>query len=228
MTERVHPVCTRECTHNLPRPPDDPARLAVPVYAGPGAHRPAVLAPPPGPQCAACGYAARWHELGTLRCPEAAGDKNGRRGKWRDAPPVDRTPWRDIMRRDAARRAAEYEAAHAVYVPEVAPPPLIAARAPHGPGELAGYGGRQAVGLGRKAIAAGWAVAAYYAMRHDAEEFCAIKLERDDLYAVATWTRKPGKRGSRSGWEADIAYGVRRGDAPVKLTHTQLEGVITT
>lgn len=176
--------------------------------------------------CAGCGYLFAYHELGTGRCP--ADEGFAKTAKYRRPPPLDRTLWREIMRRDYLARMAKYEAEHAPYVPVVVPPPLVPARAPQGPGELAGYGGRQAIGLGRKAAAAGWAVSAHYWMAHDGTEGCAVKLARDDLFAVATWSRKPGKAGSKSGWEAQDAYGVRRGDAPVKLTHTQLEGVITT
>lgn len=175
--------------------------------------------------CAGCGYPPTCHQVGTGRCP--ADEGFAKIAKYREPPPIDPTLWREIMRRDYQARVAKYEAEHAPYVPVVIPPPLIPARAPAGPHELAGYGGRQALGLGRKAIEAGWEVSAHYAMRHDGEEFCAVKMQRGDLFAVATWTRKPGKQGGKSGWEADIAYGVRRGDAPVKLTHTQLEGVVT-
>jgi hypothetical protein len=132
------------------------------------------------------------------------------------------------MRRDWLARQAAHDAAHAPYEPVVVPPPRVPARAPRGPHELAGYGGRQAVGLGRQAVAAGWKVEAHYWQAHDGSEGCAVRMTRGDLYAVALWKRKPGKAGTKSGWEADDAYGVRRGDAPVKLTHTQLEGVITT
>jgi len=216
MTERVHPVCTRECTHNLAVPAyvDDP-RAEI-VWAAP----PVVV-----DRCGACGYDLSTHDPGGA-CHIATADKNGRRGKWKPAASDDRAPWHEIIRRDALKRAADYAAAHATYEPTVIPPPRIPARAPRGPGEIAGYGGRQAVGLGKKAAAAGWRVAAYYAMRHDGEEFCAVKMARDDLFAVATWTRKPGNQGTKGGWGADIAYGVRRGDAPIKMTHTQLEGVI--
>lgn len=179
--------------------------------------------------CASCGYGPEWHErTGEHRCPPETADKNGRRGRWRTPDPPERLLWRDVMRRDWLARQAAHDAAYAPYEPEVVRPPLVPARAPQGPGELAGYGGRQALGLGRKAAAGGWAVEAHYWMTHDGTEGCAVRLTRDDLYAVATWSRKPGKVGSKSGWEAQDAYGVRRGDAPVKLTHTQLEGVITT
>lgn len=227
MTERVHPTCSRECTHGLPRPPDDPAARAVPVYAGPRAHLPAEAPLSAAPRCAGCGYRGAWHEPATGKCPPETADKSGRRGQWKDAPPVDPSTWREIMRRDYLARMAAYDEAHAAYEPVVVPPPLIRARAPQGPEEIAGYQGRQAIGLGRKAAAAGWATEARYWRVHDGSEGCAVRLQKGDLYAVATWKRKAGKGGTKSGWEADIAYGVRRGDAPVKLTHTQLEGVIT-
>jgi hypothetical protein len=180
--------------------------------------------------CAGCGYGPQWHEqTGEHRCPPETADRNGRRGKWR-APEqhVDTASWREIMRRDYRARMAAYDEAHASYEPEVVPPPRVPARPPTGPAELAGYQGRQAVGLGRAAAAAGWAVEARYWQAHDGTEGCAVRMARDDLYAVATWKRSASKAGGKSGWGADIAYGVRRGVAPVKLTHTQLEGVITT
>lgn len=176
--------------------------------------------------CAGCGYLLAYHQVGTQCCPAPLGGF-AKTAKWRDPAPIDRTAWRDIMRRDHAARMAKYAAECAPYEPTVIPPPLVPARAPRNVGELAGYAGRQGVGLGRRAVAAGWRVAAFYWQAHDGAEGCAVKMARDDLYAVACWKRKPGKQGSKSGWEADIAYGVRRGDAPVKLTHTQLEEVIT-
>jgi hypothetical protein len=178
--------------------------------------------------CASCGYGPEWHEqTGEHRCPPETADKNGRRGKWRTPDPPVHLDYRAIMRRDWLARQAADAAAHVEYEPEVVPPPLIPARAPTGPTELASYQGRQALGMGRQAALAGWAVSAHYWKAYDGSEGCAVKMWRDDLYAVATWKRKPAKAGTKSGWEADIAYGVRRGDAPVKLTHTQLEGVIT-
>jgi hypothetical protein len=176
--------------------------------------------------CAGCGYLFAFHQVGTGRCP--ADEGFAKTASYRRPPPIDRTEWREIMRRDYRARVAAYEAAHAPYVPVVVPPPLVPARPPQGPHELASYQGRQAAGLGKRAAAAGWAVSAHYWQVHDGSEGCAVKMAKADLFAVATWKRKPGKQGSKSGWEADIAYGVRRGDAPVKLTHTQLEGVITT
>jgi hypothetical protein len=175
--------------------------------------------------CAGCGYLPEYHKPGTGHCP--ADEGFAKTVTYREPPPIDRTPWREIMRRDYRARVAKYEAANAKYEPVVVPPPRVPARAPNGPEELASYQGRQAVGLGRAAAARGWKVRAHYWQAHDGAEGCAVSMTRDDLYAVATWKRKPGKQGTKSGWEADIAYGVRRGDAPVKLTHTQLEGVIT-
>lgn len=182
-----------------------------------------------GRHCAGCGYAREpWHELGSLKCPIETADKNGRRGKWRDPAPMD--PYEAnsayVMRRDYLARMAAYDAAHAPYEPVVVPPPIVPARPPTGPGELAGYQGRQAVGLGRKAVAAGWLVEPWYWRAYDGTEGCAVKMLLGDLYAVATWERRPGQLGSKSGWSADLAYGVRRGDAPVRMTHTQLEGVV--
>ena len=176
--------------------------------------------------CAGCGYLLAYHQIGTGNCPADQGFV--KTAKFREPPPIDRSDFRVIMRRDYLARKAKYEAEHAPYEPVVVPPPRIPARSPNGAGEIAGYGGRQAVGLGRKAVAAGWQVSAHYWQAHDGSEGCAIRMTRGDLCAVALWKRKPGKAGSKSGWEADDAFGVWRGDAPVKLTHTQLEGVITT
>lgn len=179
-------------------------------------------------RCASCGYLRDTHEPKTLKCHAATADKNGRRGKWREPGPVETLDYREIMARDAARRVQELRDATAPYVPEVVPPPQVPARPPAGPGEIAGYQGRQAVGLGRRAARAGWAVAAYYSRRHDGEEMSAVKIQSPDgeLFAVATWTRKPGHAGELSGWSADIAYGVQRGAPAVKLGHTQLEEIL--
>lgn len=164
--------------------------------------------------CGGCGYLREYHQ--------GDGCPTSRTGRWRERPPVDRSDYRAIMRRDMLAREAAIEAARAPYVPVVTPPPRIPARQPAGPGELAW----KALGLGRKAMAAGWSVTAHYWMRHDGAEGCAVKLRRDELYAVATWSRKPGLTGGKAGWSADIAYGLQRGSAAVKMTHTQLEGVV--
>jgi len=170
----------------------------------------------------ACGYGREWHELGTLRCPD------GERGKWR-SPPAPRPDigWREIMRRDARQRAADYAAEHAPYEPPARLPPQVPARAPSGPEELASYQGRQAIGLGRRAVAAGWRVQALYARAGDGTELCCIKLRKGNYRAVATWTRKAGNVGKSSGWSADLAYAWQTdiNRAPIKLTHTELEGI---
>jgi hypothetical protein len=196
------------------------------IFAGPPAFLPVEPAPP-GPHCAACGYGRHFHEGDDLRCPAATADKNGRRGSWRDAPPPGPASWDEVIRRDIAERLgrelAERAKAREGALPP--PPPIIPARPPAGPGEIAGYGGKQALGMGRKAAADGWAVAARYWMTHDRSEGCALMLRRGNLYAVATWTRKPGKAGTKSGWSADVAYGVQAGALPIKITHTYLEGL---
>lgn len=111
-------------------------------------------------------------------------------------------------------------------VEEVIRPPLIPARRPLGPAEIAGYQGKQAVGLGRAAAARGWLVEASYALEADGTEFCAVKLARGDLRAVATWTRPAGRQGGKSGWRAELAYGWQLGTMPVKLDVTKLETII--
>lgn len=177
-------------------------------------------------RCAACGYGDELHEFGTRRCPPETADKNGRRGRFRVPDPPDTRTWQQRIKDASAARAQAIEDARRPYVPEVVPPPQVPARAPQGPGEFAGYGGRQAVGLGKAAAAAGWRVAAFYARSHDGEEMCAVKLAKDDLRAVATWTRKAGNIGKASGWGADIAYGWRLGTMPARINHTDLEKII--
>jgi hypothetical protein len=111
--------------------------------------------------------------------------------------------------------------------PQVALPPQVPARPPQGPGELASYQGKQAVGLGRRGVAAGWQVEAFYARAGDGHEICGLRLKYGVYRAVATWTRKAGNIGKLSGWATDVAYAwqldVKRG--PIKLTHTDLEGI---
>jgi hypothetical protein len=107
-------------------------------------------------------------------------------------------------------------------------PPQVRARSPLGPGEFAGYGGRQAVGLGRRGVLNGWGPTPLYWRSADGVEGCGVWLSKDPMRAVATWKRPAGKLGSKSGWGADIAYAWRTdsGTFPVKLTHTELEGLL--
>lgn len=173
-------------------------------------------------RCGACGYEAVWHEQAAPhRCPLETADRNGRRGKWREPPPPGPASWLEVIRHDRAARAAVELEAHAVAEP--VGPPQVHARPPYGPGEFAGYQGRQAIGLGKLAATRGWQVEAAYWRAADGTEGCAVRLARADLRAVATWTRPPGKIGARSGWGADVAYGWRLGTLPARITHTDLE-----
>jgi hypothetical protein len=107
--------------------------------------------------------------------------------------------------------------------------PLVSARAPTGPGEIAGAGGmKQATKLGRRAQACGWALEAVYWRAADETEGCALRLVKLPMRAVATWKRVAGRAGEKTGWAADLAYAWREDVArtPTKLTHTQLEGLI--
>jgi hypothetical protein len=186
-----------------------------PVYAGPPAFLPSVLPPVDGDRCAGCGY------VHTGNCPN-------QRGKYRGPEPIDTADYREIMARDAAARFAEIEAARRPYVRPVVPAPQVPARAVAAPSEIAGYQGKQAVGLGRGAVAAGWTVVAEYWRGHDGGEGCAVKLARPPLRAVATWTRKPGQVGKLSGWSADVAYAWRDDveRVPTKINHTDLERIM--
>ncbi len=178
------------------------------------------LAPAMIRRCAGCGYHSDVHEVATRRCP-------GQSGKFREAAPDDPALWPEIIRRDTRARFAVMEAARVVYVPEVVAPPQVPARAPYGPGELASYQGRQAVGLGRAAAARGWAVSAHYWRSANGTEGCAVKIWRRDLRAVATWKRPPGQLGKASGWAGDVAYAWRAGGMPKQVKHTDLVEMIT-
>lgn len=84
-------------------------------------------------------------------------------------------------------------------------PPLIPARPPIGPQEIASGRG-QALSVGSAARRAGWRVFPSYAMAHDGTETCLLSFARGDWRAVATWERPPGGE-----WGTDIAYGWVRG-----------------
>lgn len=199
----------------LPFP--SPSAHLYPIHAGPGTLYPG---PPPsaGPHCAGCGYVRAYHDEPGAGCP-------GLKTKTFQVPgPVDPTDWRGILARDLARRSAVPTS----HVPPVVAPPLIPARPPRSAGEIAGGQGRQAVGLGRAALAAGWLVTSWYWLAGDRSEGCAVRLAHDGgpERAVATWSRPPGMLGSSKGWKADVAYGWRTGVMPTRLTHTRLGELI--
>lgn len=170
-----------------------------------------------------------WDGKQVHRCPGKPMTAAGklpmlRRGSYREAAPQGRyqtrPAWGSILFPVDEVDPVEEEAS------EPWGPPQVPARPPAGPGELAGYRGRQALGMGRAAAAAGWTLAAYYARAHDGEEMSAIKMLRGALRAVATWTRPAGNIGKSSGWRADVAYGWIEGSMPQKVNHTDLEGYL--
>ena len=145
--------------------------------------------------CARCGYLIEYHDV-AKRCP---GMKTA---AWQDRDPIDRTPWREILQRDAELRAEAIKQARMPYVAPVIAPPLISPRPPQGPHEFAGYRGKQAVGLGRRAVACGMDVAPFYGKRADLVDWCAVKGHRSREWAfVAEWERKPG-----ASWAFELAY----------------------
>ena len=124
----------------------------------------------------------------------------------------------------AARERALYPEP---YVSPVVPPPRVLARPPLNLGEYAHYRG-QAVGLGCKAMAAGWDVSPWYWMAHDGTEGCAVRLAKGPMRAVATWKRPAGMLGSSKGWAVDVAYAWRVDvdRVPMKVTYTRLGELI--
>lgn len=157
-------------------------------------------------------------------------DTQLRHGHLREPEPIDRALWREIMRRDALAAREAIEEARRAYEPDVAPPPLVRARPPYGPHEFAGGNGKkQGTKLGRGAVALGWEAEPLYWRSGYGDEGCAVRLAKGPLRAVATWKRKPEAAGGLTGWAADVAYAWRTDvqRIPIKLTHTQLEGLIT-
>lgn len=95
---------------------------------------------------------------------------------------------------------------HSTHTPEVVeapPPPLVRARPPAGPQEIADGRG-QAMYVGRLARARGWLVYPTYYQAHDGSEVSLLSMRRDDLRAVASWQRPRG-----GAWSSDVAYGWR-------------------
>lgn len=149
-------------------------------------------------------------------------------GKWTERDPIDRLTWREILARDVAAQMRALEESHRPYVVETVLAPVVSARAPRGPEEFAGYGGKQAAGLGRLAAGRGMDVAPYYWKSGAGIEGCAVKAYRPTLALVATWQRKV--RGPRDrGWLFDIAYCWNPGDrsrGPVKMKLAALEEIV--
>jgi hypothetical protein len=163
-----------------------------------------------------------------------------RAGKFKSAPEVGQPDWR-------AKRYADVDTARACFplktewqaiaaqramdVLRAAPPPLVPARAPRSAVEYAGHQGKQAVGLGRKARAAGWYVEPVYWRAADGSEGCAARLMHRDgtRRAVATWKRPADRAGTKAGWAVDLAYyWVTDGrNFPTRMTHTELEMIFS-
>jgi hypothetical protein len=182
-------------------------------------------AAPGTPRCV-CGYEQALHALGTQLCPDPP---SGSKPKFRPAPAAaEPLSWREVMRRDVLARRAADEAARAAYVPDDVRPPQVPARHPQNQAEVASYRRRQAAGLGRAALAAGWSARILYWRDADGVEGSGVWIagpagER----ALATWKRS-GKIGQLSGWKGDVAFAWREGELPRKVGHTDLEKIFTT
>jgi hypothetical protein len=175
-----------------------------------------------------CVY-ARWL---AAPCPGRRSEGETTKGRWLElrqgtfkpqyATPRETALWREVLSRDTAARHAAAEEKRRPYAPEPVLLPRVPARPPSFSREFAAGGGRQAKGLGKKAIAAGWSVEVRYWMAGDGTEGCALRMKRGDLRGVATWTRSAGA----DGWKADVVYAWRIGSGriPQKVTLKQLEG----
>jgi hypothetical protein len=197
-----------------------------------GCEVPSVMHLPHGGACPLCDegvpHACIWARWLDRPCPGRRSESEANKGRWmvlrlgklkQPEPPVQRRDWFGMSMPVLEVKAEK------VVLDEPLGPPQVTARPPYGPGEIAGYQGKQAVGLGRRAAAAGWTVSAHYWRAADGVEGCAVRMARDDLRAVATWKRPRGKIGAKSGWGADVAYGWRLGTLPAKLSHTDLERI---
>jgi hypothetical protein len=162
--------------------------------------------------CGNCGYLVEYHEP-DRRCPGL------KTKQWQARDPIDKALWPELLARDVAARTRALEEAKQPYIPVTMPEPVVAVRPPYGPQEFAGYRGRQAVGLGRRAAAAHMDVAPFYWKSGLGVEGCAVKgFRRDTVAFVATWERKIG-----ASWGFDVAYCWRPGSAPlVRVTYTEL------
>lgn len=201
-------------------------------------------------RCGACGYFRAVHDAAG-KCPLCAcGEMPGAHGiiPWREPfCPGGRTsattgkplllrqatfrePAPDGERRDWFGLSVPVMQAEREVVVEEIGPPLVPARPPHGPTEFAGAGGgKQGSKLGRAAGRLGWTVSALYWQGFDGAEGCGVWLAKGELRAVALWKRAAENAGKTTGWAADVAYAWRTDVArfPTKLTHTDLERLIT-
>jgi hypothetical protein len=168
--------------------------------------------------CAGCGYLREYHDGIVHRCT------------FKPRPPIDPALWPEILRRDAAARREETEAARRPYGPEVIPPPIVPARSPRGQTEFAtSKRGISAAKLGAKAVGLGWTAEPYYWVTGAGAEGCAVKLAKGPLRAVAIWSRKAENVGTLTGWKTEYAYAWRtdvEGRFPTKMSITELEGLI--
>lgn len=162
--------------------------------------------------CGNCGYLVEYHEP-DKRCPGL------KTKQWQERDPIDKALWPELLARDVAARTEALEEAKRPYIPVTMPEPVIPVRPPYGPHEFAGYRGRQAVLLGRRAAVAHMDVAPYFWKSGLGVEGCAVKGFRRDTFAfVATWERKIG-----ASWGFNVAYWWRPGGKPaVKVTYTEI------
>lgn len=107
--------------------------------------------------------------------------------------------------------------------PPVPPAPLVTARPPYGPDEIAGGTG-QALFIGRKARAAGFDVEPVYYRGGDGTHYCALRLRRGRGRAVATWKREAAGKS----WATDAVYAWADGepDSLRKINVTTLSEMI--
>jgi len=173
----------------------------------------------------ACRWAPWWGGL----CPGRRSKTSGewlllRQATFREpAPPDARREWFGLL--VPVIEAAEHE----VVVERVAPP-LVPARPPLAATEFASTNrGMSAAKLGRKARELGWDVEPSYWVGFDGSEGCAVKFAKGELRAVALWRRAAADAGKLTGWKTDVAYAWRMGAGryPTKVTHTDLERLIT-
>jgi hypothetical protein len=166
------------------------------------------------PLCA-CGALPAEHEGAETHCPgklpnEAGRRPSLRRGKFRPAPP----PIALVPRADGSYVPAPPP------VEEDAPvgaPPLVPARYTAAESEIA----PRAMPLGTLAADLGWKVEPWYWQAADGAEMSVLVMQRDDLRAVAYWSREPGGT-----WKTAGARAWKLGNWPVEVGVTALIALI--